>query len=135
MADEVGRALLSRTVINERVVLYRTLAGAPVALGDRCAHRHLPLSMGRLDGDCLQCGYHGVAYAADGQCVRIPGSAEIPEQAKAVAAATLALAAPPPNPARLVAEPAHRRATRLARALLLVRVYAAFPVRWPLCGA
>ncbi|MBA3504479.1 MAG: Rieske 2Fe-2S domain-containing protein [Betaproteobacteria bacterium] len=46
-ADEVARALLSRTVINERVVLYRTLAGAPVALEDRCAHRHLPLSMGR----------------------------------------------------------------------------------------
>jgi len=70
--------------------------------------------MGRLDGDCLQCGYHGVTYAADGQCVRIPGSDEILEQAKAVPAATLALAAPPLNPARLVAEPAYAFDQRIA---------------------
>ena len=48
---EIGRTPLRRLLLNQPVVLYRTLDGKAVALEDRCAHRHLPLSMGRLDGD------------------------------------------------------------------------------------
>ena len=35
-----------------------------VALEDACAHRKLPLSMGRIQGDQVQCGYHGMAFDA-----------------------------------------------------------------------
>tara|TARA_R110002126_G_scaffold63684_9_gene163235 strand:+ start:2591 stop:2716 length:126 start_codon:yes stop_codon:yes gene_type:complete len=35
------------------VVLYRTDAGTPAALEDRCCHRHLPLSLGRRVVDAL----------------------------------------------------------------------------------
>lgn len=72
-SDEVGRALLSRRILGEDIVLYRKADGGVVALADRCAHRHLPLSQGVLDGDILQCGYHGLAYDSSGTCVRIPG--------------------------------------------------------------
>jgi hypothetical protein len=51
------------------VVLFRKEDGTPVALEDRCVHRHLPLSMGRLVGDTLQCHYHGLRYDGTGACV------------------------------------------------------------------
>jgi vanillate O-demethylase monooxygenase subunit len=45
---EIGRKLLSRTILNTPVVLYRTEAGAPVALEDTCPHRYYPLSKGAI---------------------------------------------------------------------------------------
>jgi vanillate O-demethylase monooxygenase subunit len=50
-SDEVGRTPLARTVLGEDLVLFRTEAGAAVELENRCAHRRLPLSAGRLCGD------------------------------------------------------------------------------------
>jgi vanillate O-demethylase monooxygenase subunit len=38
--------------------------GQVAALEDACWHRLLALSMGRLEGDELACGYHGLAYNA-----------------------------------------------------------------------
>lgn len=72
-SDEVGRSLLARRILGEDIVLFRKLDGTVVALADRCAHRHLPLSHGVLDGDTLQCGYHGLAYDDAGDVVRVPG--------------------------------------------------------------
>jgi phenylpropionate dioxygenase-like ring-hydroxylating dioxygenase large terminal subunit len=69
---EVGRTLLARTICERPVVLYRTSEGTPVALADACWHRLVPLSMGRLDGDNLVCGYHGLAYGPNGRCTRMP---------------------------------------------------------------
>ena len=50
-APEIGRKPFRRIIMNEPVVFYRTEDGTPVALEDRCPHRRLPLSMGRLVGD------------------------------------------------------------------------------------
>ena len=72
-AAEVGRSLLSRTITGDPVLFYRTKAGEVVALEDRCPHRHVPLSMGALDGDVVQCAYHGMRFAPSGECVRVPG--------------------------------------------------------------
>jgi phenylpropionate dioxygenase-like ring-hydroxylating dioxygenase large terminal subunit len=55
-----------------RIVLVRPETGEPYALEDRCAHRQVPLSMGVVKGDQLQCGYHGWAYNRVGACVSIP---------------------------------------------------------------
>ena len=79
---EVTRRPLARTLLDEPVVLYRREDGAAVALEDRCCHRHLPLSMGRLEGDRLRCGYHGLLFAPDGRCVEIPGQESVPPQAR-----------------------------------------------------
>ncbi len=54
------------------MVLYRTLDGQVCALADACWHRLLPLSMGRLEGDELVCGYHGLHYNAKGRCTSMP---------------------------------------------------------------
>jgi len=78
---EVGRQLLARKILGEPVVLYRRTDGTAVALEDRCCHRHLPLSLGRLEGDGLRCGYHGLRFDANGLCVEIPGQERIPPDA------------------------------------------------------
>ena len=79
---EVSRQLLSTKVLGERIVLFRTENGEPVALEDACAHRKLPLSMGRLKGDTLECGYHGLTFDCAGQCVRAPGQDRVPQGAR-----------------------------------------------------
>ena len=82
-SDEVGRGLLARTVLGQPVVLYRLASGAVTALEDRCPHRSLPLSYGSLAGDEVVCGYHGMAFAADGRCVRVPSQEHVPYGARA----------------------------------------------------
>ena len=76
-SDEVGRNLLARRLLDRPVVLYREESGTVVALEDRCAHRAYPLSKGRLDGDQLVCGYHGLAYDSTGACVRVPSQTDV----------------------------------------------------------
>jgi vanillate O-demethylase monooxygenase subunit len=81
-SDEVGRDKpLACMMLGEPVVLYRDASGAPVALEDRCVHRSMPLSLGRIRGDLIECGYHGLQYASSGRCVRIPGQPSIPRTA------------------------------------------------------
>lgn len=77
-ADEVGRAPMSRWLLDTPVVLYRTEAGKIVALEDRCPHRQAPLSMGSIQGDAIECGYHGFQFGADGRCVRVPSMSSPP---------------------------------------------------------
>lgn len=68
-SGEVGADLLHRRILDEPVLLYRTSAGVPVAIGDRCPHRFAPLSKGRRQGDTVQCLYHGLRFGADGKCI------------------------------------------------------------------
>jgi len=79
---ELDDGFLAHTILGEPVVLFRSSDGAAVALENRCCHRHLPLSEGRLVGDTLECGYHGLAFGFDGKCVNVPGRAAIPSDAR-----------------------------------------------------
>jgi phenylpropionate dioxygenase-like ring-hydroxylating dioxygenase large terminal subunit len=55
------------------IVLFRGIGGKAAALLDRCAHRNIPLSEGRV-ADCrLECRYHGWQYDEAGDCLKIPG--------------------------------------------------------------
>ena len=72
----------ARTVLGEAILLYRTAGGEIVALRDRCCHRLAPLSMGRKEGDCVRCGYHGLLFDATGRCIEIPGSDTVPAKAR-----------------------------------------------------
>ena len=64
----------------EPVVLYRGASGRVFALEDRCAHRQVPLRLGKVEGDTLKCGYHGWAYNCLGRCIDVPylGSGGLP---------------------------------------------------------
>lgn len=71
-SDEVGRSLLGRWLLDTPVLLYRREDGTPVAIENRCPHRGAPLSLGCLQGDEVQCGYHGFRFDADGACTWVP---------------------------------------------------------------
>jgi phenylpropionate dioxygenase-like ring-hydroxylating dioxygenase large terminal subunit len=81
-SSELGRALLGRQILNEPVLLYRTEAGEAVAIEDRCCHRNVPLSIGKLVKDDVQCGYHGLVFNRRGSCISMPGQEKIPAAAK-----------------------------------------------------
>jgi vanillate O-demethylase monooxygenase subunit len=76
--------LLARTIMGEPIVLYRKADGGVAAIEDRCAHRFAPLSMGKVvNGDRVQCPYHGLEYDGTGACVRNPhGAKTIPPRAR-----------------------------------------------------
>ena len=78
---EIGDTPFARTILNEPVVMFRTPAGI-VALEDRCCHRALPLSMGQVVGDRVQCGYHGLEFDKSGACVKVPGQSKTPPGAQ-----------------------------------------------------
>jgi phenylpropionate dioxygenase-like ring-hydroxylating dioxygenase large terminal subunit len=80
-SHEVTREPLQRFMLDEPLVFYRTKAGNPVALDDRCIHRFAPLSAGCLEDDNIICGYHGFTYSPSGDCVAIPGVQQTPKKA------------------------------------------------------
>ena len=53
------------------IVLARTTAGLIAAL-DRCPHRGVKLSLGRVSGATLACGYHGFRFNTSGTCELMP---------------------------------------------------------------
>jgi vanillate O-demethylase monooxygenase subunit len=75
---DVGEPLVSLWILNEPIVLYRKANGDPVAVNGRCPHRHFPLGKGRRVGDTIVCGYHGIAFGADGACMHIPSQDHVP---------------------------------------------------------
>jgi renierapurpurin 18,18'-hydroxylase len=82
-------ALLPVAFAGEQIVLARSEAGEVFALEDRCAHRQVPLHLGVVRGDQLQCGYHAWCYDRCGKLVRIPYLADrgkVPVAARGVRA-------------------------------------------------
>jgi vanillate O-demethylase monooxygenase subunit len=79
---EVTREMRRRIILDEPVLLFRTTEGAPVALEDRCCHRHAPLSMGKLVGNIVQCGYHGLQFDTTGKCLKVPSQDMVPPSAR-----------------------------------------------------
>lgn len=78
LSPDVGRSLKPVRLLSQAIVLYRTQDGAPVALEDACPHRKLPLSMGRLKGDAVECGYHGLTFDGSGKCIDAATQQRIP---------------------------------------------------------
>jgi phenylpropionate dioxygenase-like ring-hydroxylating dioxygenase large terminal subunit len=74
---EAKHELLARTICQQKMVLYRQSNECVAVLEDACWHRLLPLSMGRLDGDEVVCGYHGIVYNAQGRCTHMPSQETI----------------------------------------------------------
>lgn len=59
-------------LLGQRLVLWQQKDGHPAAVSDRCCHRSARLSQGKLQGNAIQCPYHGWCFDAQGQCVQVP---------------------------------------------------------------
>jgi phenylpropionate dioxygenase-like ring-hydroxylating dioxygenase large terminal subunit len=86
LSREFPAQQLQGQIIAERpMVMWRTAAGNVVAFDERCCHKRMPLSQGRLiEGGLIECAYHGLCYDASGRCVRVPSHPDghIPQQAR-----------------------------------------------------
>jgi phenylpropionate dioxygenase-like ring-hydroxylating dioxygenase large terminal subunit len=80
-SSELSSAPIHRTVLGVPLVLFRGPDGKPRALLDRCPHRNVPLSRGRVvQGGRLECGYHGWQFDGSGRCQLVPGLAGASEE-------------------------------------------------------
>src|SRR6185312_1201805 len=61
--------VIGREFAGEPIALYRGASGQVFALEDRCAHRQVPLHLGKVEGESLKCGYHGWSYDCAGACI------------------------------------------------------------------
>ena len=60
-------------VAGEKLVLFRGRDGRPGALVDRCPHRGVALSLGRVGDDgCVACPFHGWRFGTDGTARNVP---------------------------------------------------------------
>ncbi|QTD45779.1 aromatic ring-hydroxylating oxygenase subunit alpha [Ottowia testudinis] len=66
------------TLLGRPLVAFRGADGQPAVLEDRCAHRHAPLSSGRVCAGELQCPYHGWRYGTHGQVTHVPALGAAP---------------------------------------------------------
>lgn len=64
---------LARKILGKGLILYRKADDSVAAIIDRCSHRFAPLSLGRREGDCIRCMYHGLVFDGEGTCVEEPG--------------------------------------------------------------
>lgn len=74
-SEELREKPLPRTLFGTPVVLFRGEGGKAAALLDRCPHRNIPLSLGRKNGDRLECAYHGWQFDTEGACRFVPSLA------------------------------------------------------------
>lgn len=72
LSEELTGPPLGRVIAGVPLVLFRS-QGRAAALIDRCPHRNVPLSLGRLVEGRLECAYHGWQFDCDGVCQKIPG--------------------------------------------------------------
>lgn len=70
---QIGRDPVRVDLAGEGVVLFRGEGGRIGALIDRCPHRGVKLSLGKVTADgCLECPFHGWRFAPDGSNRRVP---------------------------------------------------------------
>ena len=79
-SGSLGDAPVARTIHDQPIVFFRGEGGTPYALYDACPHRFAPLSLGKVKGERIACGYHGLEFEGDGgRCARNPhGKGAIP---------------------------------------------------------
>ena len=72
-SSRLRRQPLSLVVAGERIVLFRDTAGRAAALIDRCPHRGVALSLGRIDDQGqIECPFHGWRFDRQGRCTHVP---------------------------------------------------------------
>ncbi len=75
-STEVKNQPLAITLWHQPIVIYRDSAGKIHALEDRCPHRQVKLSHGKIIDNNIECAYHGWRFNSSGECAEVPYLAE-----------------------------------------------------------
>lgn len=88
-SDEVpaGKAV-SALRMGEKLVFWRDAPGKVACLHDRCPHRGVSLSLGRVQGECVECPFHGFQFDASGSCRLVPANGRNASQARQIRVAS-----------------------------------------------
>jgi phenylpropionate dioxygenase-like ring-hydroxylating dioxygenase large terminal subunit len=73
--------IIGVTRLCEKMVVWRNNEGKLSVMSDKCPHRGVALSTGKVIGDCIQCPFHGFEYDTSGVCTLVPAigsNAEVP---------------------------------------------------------
>lgn len=84
-SEEIKPGQISgQTIAKKPILLWRDETGRVAAFDNRCVHKRMPLSEGRLKNGQLECAYHGLCYDHSGSCTSVPAHPDgsIPTQAK-----------------------------------------------------
>lgn len=74
-----GANIVAGFAQGQELALWRSADGAAQAWENRCPHRSVRFTLGRVLKDRLSCAYHGWQYAAgSGQCTSIPAHPGMP---------------------------------------------------------
>ena len=76
-AGDVAEQPYKAMLLDQPLVAYR-VKGELVVGRDVCAHRGVPLTLGKADGHGVVCPYHGLRYGSGGLCNRVPSSPDQP---------------------------------------------------------
>jgi phenylpropionate dioxygenase-like ring-hydroxylating dioxygenase large terminal subunit len=77
LSSELAPNSLKGTVLlGLPILVCKTSQGAIAAMRDICPHRGMPLSFGKMKGDCVECAYHGWQFDQAGRCREIPALVE-----------------------------------------------------------
>lgn len=71
-SSRLRKSPVASRVLDTDLVVFRGPKGKPAVLEDRCPHRGVQLSIGRLRNGTVACRYHGWRYDRTGRCVEIP---------------------------------------------------------------
>lgn len=74
-SDQLRGRPLRRILLGRPIALFRDSRGRACALEDRCPHKQVALSLGRVVGDAIECPYHGLCFGGDGRCSAQPARA------------------------------------------------------------
>lgn len=72
LSKDVRQEPLGLKLAGTGIVLFRGANGKVGALVDRCPHRGVALSLGRVEDGCLVCPFHGWRFDTSGCVARVP---------------------------------------------------------------
>jgi len=73
-STQVRDRLVGVVRMGEKLVFWRDSSGKVSCFRDKCAHRGVQLSKGKVIGDHIQCPFHGLEYESSGMVTVIPAN-------------------------------------------------------------
>lgn len=73
-SGEVKNQPIGAIRLGMQIVFWRDQSGKIHAAADRCPHRGVALSAGKIQSGHLQCPFHGIEFDGSGKCVLVPAN-------------------------------------------------------------
>jgi len=84
-SNEVKRGKMTAvTRMGEKLIAWRDGRGQVTVMGDKCPHRGVALSAGKIVNECIQCPFHAFEFDRNGDCKVVPANGRNAEPPRAL---------------------------------------------------